>query len=455
MTGWRLRTLGLACVGVAAAVLLSGCAETQRPGATGKGSVRGINAIVDSPELQFRAEERSQGAINFRGTLGFRDWDDLEYTFNFDLLTPGTNDSQRIASQLIDVEVDRQYTIALTGTFDNPAILTWDEAKREWTGTETVFEADVVHLSPLTGQVDVYFALEGTAPVAGNEIGTLSFGERLPYRELPEGDYEITLTAPGDPSTILYASTATRQVPARRVTVALFDPDRSVTAPVSVNVILPDGVAVLPSDRNSPAQLRLLNTLFGGPDVDGYFDGDFSSAEFPDVGFAEMSVYTDLLETITTLTVTESGAPANVLVEDDLQTINNTLRTVAVYRDAGEVMIKPYLDDGRALATFPIMRITNFSDNVELIDIYEQEAGTVIDATVFPSFGASAISLTTGYFATRAGMREVTLTARGEKTPIAAPVVLDLVNGQIVDLIIVDTADPATVETRVLDSVVP
>ena len=455
MSGSLKRLRELACVGVAvAALLVSGCAETQRPGATGKGSVRGINAIVDSPELVFRAEERSLGGVTFRGTLGYREWDDLQYTFNFDLIHPGGGQTDRIASQFVDVMVDTQYTIVLTGSLDNPAILSWEEAKRSWTGTETVFEADFAHLSPLTGQVDVYFAPEGTAPVTGNGIGTLSFGERLPFREFEEGDYELTLTAPGDPSTVLYRGTATRQVPARRVTVALFDPDRSVTSPVNVNVILPDGAAQTPADQNSPAELRLLNTLPAGPDVDGYFNGDFGTPRFAGVAPGELSTYTDLVDATTTLTVTEAGTPANVVVESDLQTINNTLRTAAVYVEDGETKIAQYLNDGRTLATFPLMRVTNFSDNFDLIDIYVQDAGTAID-TVPPTYGASSIALTTGFFATQSGMREVTVTARLDKTPIGTPVVLDLVAGQVADLVILDTADPTVVELRVVESVLP
>ncbi|MDH4072583.1 MAG: DUF4397 domain-containing protein [Gammaproteobacteria bacterium] len=457
MSGWIERIRRLRCVGLvlAVALLSAGCAETQRPEATGKGAVRGINAIVTSPELGFLNEERRIGNVNFRGTVGFREWDDLDYTFSFDLLLPGESDGLRLASQYIDVVKDTQYSIALVGTLDDASIVSWEEPQRAWTGTEIVFESDFVHLSPMTGQVDVYYAVEGTPPVVGNEVGTMSFGERLPYREFPEGDYELTLTAPGDPSTVLYLGTATRQSPARRVTVALFDPDRSVTAPVSVNVILPDGSAVTPSDQNSPAQLRLLNTLFGAQNVDGYFDGDFGAAVFPDVAFAELSAYTDLVNPNTTLTVTEAGAPANVVIEQEIQTINNTFRMAAVFADAGEVKVGQYLNESRPVSTFPLLRVTDFADNVDTIDIYEREAGTVIDDTVFPAFGRVTVGLTSGYFATREGMRELTVTAQGEKTPIATPLVLDLVDGQIVDLIIVDTADPAVLEIRVLESVTP
>ena len=444
--------LSVACVWVALA--LSGCAETQRPESTGKGSVRAINAIVDSPDLVFRNEERSQGNIGFRTTVGFTNWDDLEYTFNFDIFLPDQDDAIRLASQFVDVVVDTEYSLALVGSLDDPSVIMWEDAERSWEGTETVFEADFVHLSPMTGQVDVYFVLDGAAPVPGEEVGTLSFGERLPFREFPEGDYSLVLTAPNDPANVLFTGTAARLAPAVRLTVALFDPDRSITAPVAVNFILSDGAALTPSDINSPPKARLLNAVFGGVNLDGYFNNDLGAAVFSDVGFSELSTYVDLVDLVTPLTVTEAGNPANVVVEQDLQFVGNSFRTMAVYEFAGETQIRAVLDDARPLATFPVMRITSFASNIDFLDIYEQEAGTDITFE-FPTFGAITPGVSTAYFSSREGMREITVVRTLEKDPIATPLVVDLVNGQIIDIIIVDTADPNVVELRVLESVLP
>ena len=50
-----------------AALMVTGCAETQRPEASGEANVRGLHAIVDAPEAVFRIEERSLGAIDYKG----------------------------------------------------------------------------------------------------------------------------------------------------------------------------------------------------------------------------------------------------------------------------------------------------------------------------------------------------------------------------------------------------
>jgi hypothetical protein len=48
-------------------------------------------------------------------------------------------------------------------------------------------------------------------------------------------------------------------------------------------------------------------------------------------------------------------------------------------------------------------------------------------------------------------MQEITVTLLADKTPIAAPVILDLANLDVVDIAIVDTVDPALVEVLIFD----
>ncbi len=447
-----IRGLRIALLTIASIVVANGCAETARPEATGKGSVRGINAIVTSPELLFLIEERSIGSVNYRGVGGFDERDDLDYTYNFDILLPGATDRDRIASQYIDVIADTEHTLALTGTLDNPSILVWEEAERDWTGTETVFEADFIHLSPQLGQVDVHFALEDTIPIAGNEIGTLSNGERLPYVELPEGKYELILTAPGDPATILFQSAAFEKLPAERIAIAFFDPDPSITAPVGVSLIFHNGAVQKLRDINSPAQLRTLHASFGEVNFDGYLDDPPVNVVFPNVAFGEVSAYADVAQSVLPLTLTPVSDPGTELLKVDYPPIADSRSTFMLFGPPGALVSTRLLDDARSLSTYPVVRITHFSSNIDIIDIYEVDPGTVLNDEVIQKFIGALVGISTGYFPAEAGMREFVLTVTGEKDSIAVPVVLDLANGDIVDMVILDTVDPAVVELKVFDS---
>lgn len=444
--------LRIALFTLVTAAMLAGCAETTRPQSSGKGMVRGINAIVTAPELAFLIEERNQGNVNFKEVNGFKAWDDLSYNFNFDLLLPGSSVRDRIASQFIDVVADTEYTLVLTGTLDNPSILLWEAPERTWDGTETAFEVDFAHLSPQLGQVDVYFATAGTAPVLGNQVGTLSNGDRLPYQEFPEGDYEITVTAPGDPATVLFQSAALTRSATTRVTVALFDKDPSIVADVAVSIISAGGVSQALADVNTPPLLRAYHSAFGTENFDGFLNDDFNNISFPNVGFGELSGYVDLTEVETPVTLTAVGNSGAIIHDATVQLVVNSRRTLALFGQPGALFTRTLLHDARPLDTFPVARITDLSSNIDVLDIYDVEGGTAIDDQVSPRFGGIVPGVSTTFFAATAGSREFVITLNGEKAPIAAPLALDLAAGDIVDMVIVDTADPATVELRILES---
>lgn len=449
----QLRNVRAAALAIFAFVLLSACAESTRPEATGKGRIRGINGVATSPELIFLIEERPQGNVNYRAVSGFTEWDDLTYIFNFDMFLPNAAEPDRIASQTVDVLAGNDHTLVLTGTLANPAILSWEEEEREWDGTETVFEVDFFHVSPLLGEVDVYFAAEGTAPVVGNEIATMSNGDRIPYLELAEGDYELIITAPGDPATVMFQSSGLARLPSERITIGLFDTDPSITAPVGVNIIFDGGAAQSLSDINSPPQIRLSHASYGVENINGYFDDDFGTVIFPNLAFGETTLYTDITETITPFDVALISAPATTVAEADIQRINNLHRTFVFWGLPGQHLLRVLAHDARPVEAFPVARVTDLSANIAELDIYIVEPGTVLDDTIAPRFGGAIPGISTDYFDLEAGMHEFILTLAGEQTPIATSLIVDVANGDVVDMLIVDTADTAVVELRIFETI--
>ena len=85
----RIRQLSALVATLAIAGAMGGCGESSQPVATGKGQIRGINAIVTAAEVGFLIEERNLGGVNFKGATGFSTFDDLTYNFNFDYFLPG------------------------------------------------------------------------------------------------------------------------------------------------------------------------------------------------------------------------------------------------------------------------------------------------------------------------------------------------------------------------------
>jgi hypothetical protein len=449
------RQLNLLTAILAVTVAIAGCSESSRAVATGKGSVRGINAIASAPEVNFLIEERSVGGADYKQVAGFNEYDDLEYTFNFDTIAFGDQPARRLASQLVNVQADTAYTFVLTGSIANPAITLWESPERDWQDTETVFEIDFVHLSPLLGQVDVYFAEAGTVPVHGNQIATMQNGDRIPYREFPAATYEFIVTAPADPGTIMFQSSGLIAAGASRVTLALFDVDPTITAEIAAVLINDSGLAAPLPDVNHPSHLRMMNARFNGDNVDAYFDADFDNIVFSDIQYAELSPYADVPGEGAVMTLTDVGDPGSTVFEAPVSAPANSRVTALYGGPDGTIIYKFLLDNARPVSTYPLARISNMVTNIALVDIYLLAPGTPVNDDVIPTVFGMGGATDTGFLPLETGALELTVTLNGDKTAISTPLEINAVAGDILDLVLLDTADPAAVELRVFDSFQP
>src|SRR5690606_16386477 len=121
--------------------LLCACTESDRPTASGEGTIRGVHAIADAPDVVFLIEELPlETALPFRGTTAAQAFDDLTYNFNFDVVLPGSTSRKRLATRNLTVVPETDYVFVLTGSLDAPEILLWETPERAWSGNETVLE---------------------------------------------------------------------------------------------------------------------------------------------------------------------------------------------------------------------------------------------------------------------------------------------------------------------------
>ena len=225
----------LACAG---SLLLGACVnESSLPVATGKASVRAINASEASPEIVFLIEERALGQISYNSMSSLQVYDDLAYTFNFDIRYAAESGTHRNASQAISFVADQDYTLLISGTLANASITVWETALRTFDSDATVFQANFAHASSLLGTVDYYFAAPGIDPVMGAAVATLSFGEAAPPADFETGDYVMIITTAGDPGDVLYTSIQTNFGIASVVTILPFDGDADDNAPVLVRAM--------------------------------------------------------------------------------------------------------------------------------------------------------------------------------------------------------------------------
>ncbi len=433
-----------------AAVSIGACTESNFPVATGKGNLRGINAIVTAPDVVFLVEERPLGGLFYKDGLATR-FDDLPYNVNFDVLFPGGTLRTRIATEAVQVIANTEHVFALTGSLAAPDVLRVEYPERQWTGDETVFEARVLHLAATAAELDVYFAAPGTVPVLGDQRATLTMGEVSAAFEAPAGDYQLVLTTRDNATDILYRSRTITQVGATSLLFSIFDPDPSITGSLSVRVMGPSGGSAEVADQNSLPTIRLMHTSIATGNVDLYANDDFTTSLFSDVAFGELTGETDFGTAAVPLTYTPTGNTGVLLLEDDLTVPAGSRNTVFLIGAAGELDSISFQDDHRPIQTTGRLRFVQLADNGTALDIYVLPSGEEV-ADNFPSFFSMPFRATSGYVNFFAGSYQVAITLPGVKNIIGGPLTLDLALGDVVELAVLDTTDPNLFNVVIYDN---
>ena len=239
-----------------AAALVAGCgAESSLPQASGKGTVRMINAVPTSPAVSFLIEERTLDSVTYKNMSSPAQWDDLAYVFNFQVIRPGLAEPARIASEPVDIAPDVEYTFVLRGSVDAPTVDVWEIPERDFSGTETIFELRVGHAAERFDAVDVYIGQEGIPPQPGEQVATLVAGEVSTPRDVAEDTYVVTITSAGDAGNVLYQSSPTQILANQSVLIAVLEGDTNDTAPVSHRPavqLLTDTVCRIHAQTNVP-----------------------------------------------------------------------------------------------------------------------------------------------------------------------------------------------------------
>jgi Domain of unknown function (DUF4397) len=433
------RTLFVAALAVA---ILGGCSESNLPQATGKARIDALNAMPGSPSIVFLIEERQLGGVGYKDTLGGQSFDDLSYNFNFQYTPLGETQPTRIATHFIDMVADTDYTLVMTGSVAAPVVTLWERPEREFDGAETVFVAAFAHLSPALGDVDMYVAPTGTAPVLGEERAKLSYGDRVPEIELETGQYEVILTVRDDPSMILYQSHDTFMQPRISYTISIFDADPTITGNISVKLSAPSGVSQELPDVNFLPTLRTVHTAFGTLNFDIFRDMDFSAAIFSDLAFGQSTGDVPVDEGIVNYTYTEVGDPT-AIINDATQLITRGLRTSTFIHEqaGGELSRIVLLDNRRPIDTHTKLRFIHTAFNMQAMDLYLVEVGTDITDRL-PLIRNMIIGFSSAFSPTVAGDYEVIITGLDEKTPLLPPIPMNLLNGDVVEMIIMNSVDP-------------
>ena len=436
------------CLSVLALTACSG--DSSLPEATGKGSLRAINAIETSPEFVFLIEERRIDSVGYKQASSSASWDDLSYTFSFDVLFFGDTTRTRVASMDLDVVANKDYTFVISGAVAAPTITLWEGDQREWAEGATETEFRFGHLATTEDSVDVYLAAPGVAPVDGAEIGSLAFGEVLPAIDMTAGEYVVTVTAAGDETDILFLSNSFITAAATSLLVSIFDGDANDVSSLAVHAFntTSGGTAPLTDSRSMPT-IRFFHASKDQDLVDIYIE-DLTTMPAPFIDDHAFRDVTDDIEVPTGILPLAYTTPLDTMTiyfQNEL-TINPGLRwDMFFFGPAGSPQVIVSRADRRSIETIAKVSLLQAASNHETTDLYIVDRGVDISTEdVLPSIigivvNGIALSTPRG-----AGSYDYYLTTRGEKTVVAGPFELDVVLGDVVQLIAYDVDDTAFAE---------
>lgn len=428
------------------------CTDTQFPEATGDGLVRGINGIVNADDTIFSIEEQELAQLGYKDVSNIQEYDNLTYTFNFDLPIIDAPD-RRIAQRFLDLVEDIEYTFVLAGTVDNAQVVLWERPEPQWDGTETTFDVGAGHVSTTAGAVDVYLTAPRTLPVLGEALGTLAFGEQLADTQRTEGDFQLYLTAPGNPDDVLFRSATFPISGADTYTIAIFDAEQTVTGNVSVRFINSAGAAAELADERFPPTTQFVHAAFGTGDVDIVAAGDFANPLVSGLGVGQVSADVPISPVTTTYTFAPTGNTM-ALLDRDLGAAPGTRTMLVLLGPVGDLRAAAALSERRGLSTVGQLRVTHASNNSGALDVYLTEPGSGI-ADGLPSIIGLPFGQISGIVRQLPNTYDLTVTLNEEETPLAGPLTVTLDSDDFLEVVILDTADPNVVDFLTFSNVTP
>lgn len=440
-------SLLLACT---IALLLVACTgDSSLPEATGKASVRAVNAIITSPAFNFVIEERPLGQVSYKGTSATARWDDLSYTFSIDVFYAGDTAIRRVARQFIDFEAGKDYTLLVSGALANPDIILWIGDERAFDAAETVFEARFAHATASLGALDYYFANPGVVPVLGQQVATLSFGEVTAAADFAEDDYVLTITAAGDPTAVVYTSDTVAFGPQSAFLVTSFDGDAGDNAPIFVNAFSTIGSSISMTDPRFPPTVELVNASMDLGTSDVYDDELLTSLRVTDHAYLDVTAELDVAVGANTFFHTPAGDTSAVTLEAPMIAGTGLRHRLLATGAAGSLGSSAILPDQVPVETHAKLLSFQGSSNFDFLNLYVVEAGESIDE-VLPARAALGAGAQSTTVALAAGSYDIYVTEVQEKVALAGPYRIDVTVGDIVDMIIVDTVDPAVLDVLFL-----
>jgi len=439
------------CGLVCAALVFTGCSDTGRK-SPGKTTVQVANAAPGFEYLEFQRERppgQDPDSIQFKDGRTYI-YDADTYDFYVDEPTYNPSDPGRSWTFAPKLDANTIYQFILTEVAGDvvPVIIPYPAPPA---GDATQIMG--LHAGAKLPAMDLYLERTGVGIAGATPRATVNPTEQFPPLTLPSGEYELFVTAAGNPADVWLTSTPINLPAGTSSTLVIVD--QNGTGTERINVLLLQAASTILFDRNAPSQLRTLN---GAPDKaprDVAVDSQFSPPLFSATPFAAPTPYAQVPLGSVKVNVTPVGNPGVLEIDTTMAGIIGQRVTMLFGTSAGTGTLMPVfaVDDGRRLNREAKLRFMNAASQFIAIDFVftfpDGDPNLSLPLTQVFSPGAS------NYATVHPGDYDLYLRNSATTDILMGPMRLSLAAGGIYGMLAIDGPDTATASAVLFDDFVP
>ena len=427
-------------------LLLGGCGEDEsRPPSV---SVSIVNAAPGFENLGIRRGTTSAAAIGvfeFSGRTTTR-FDSGIYNYTIETNDSLTQTLIERATFTDEVESGQKHLYVLAE--QNQAVLPLIFSRPVFDTASASWELNVVNAAESIASVDFYAVPAGTDITTVAPTGSIQFGQLAAGGTLDPGNYEFTLTAPGDSGIVLFASNQIDFPAGISVDITIVADTNGVENRVTLLGTTATNSFTL-GDRTIASTARFAN---GGADQLArsiYLDGDFTTPFADNIAYATVTDFIDLPDGTSQISVTPAGNASVVEAELIDALLPGVQHTILIAGQAGDLSANVVFDDRLRNNAHGRMMFLNTVSTYEGVDIYLVAPGTDISNTMPNVVLGTPAASTRSLIA--AGTRELTVTDSVSKNVVLGPMNISFAPGGLYTILLYDSGDGTTVSALMLD----